>query len=250
MSGGQRLVQTCCLATTTATTINFVKDIEMEEIRSLINDVPAVWREMGHLKQALVVLKAVADFTYCGLTPLLFLKSHLSLRSFTLVPLVAVCFVASDTAMYFALFKSADTTQVWIGLLLVGYSLFFFWWAQYTMSRTPGLTAAFSDDEPTFLITQGPWAFVRNPLYSAYLASLVAGFIVTSSSNHPDHGHAFLVSHAGGITLSSLVVAFSIYYQAIREEEAKFRSSKLRSKHEAYKVKVWCLLPLTDVFGR
>ncbi|KAJ9474842.1 hypothetical protein PHBOTO_004706 [Pseudozyma hubeiensis] len=222
----------------------------MEELRSLISDVPVVWRELDHLKQAFVVLKAIADFTYCGVTPLLFIKSHLSLRSLTLVPLVAVAFVASDAAMYFALAKSADATQVWIALLLVAYSLVFFWWAQYTMSTTPGLTAAFSDDEPAFLITNGPWAFVRNPLYSAYLASLVAGFIVTSSSNHPDHGHAFLVSHAGGIALASLLVTFSIYYQAIREEEGKFSASKLRAKHEAYKKRVWCLLPLTDVFGR
>ncbi|CBQ68876.1 conserved hypothetical protein [Sporisorium reilianum SRZ2] len=222
----------------------------MEEIRSLIADVPVVWRELDHLKQAFVVLKAVADFTYCGLTPLLFIKTHLSLRSFVLVPLVAACYVSADAAMFFALPKSADAVQVWIGSALCSYSLVFFWWAQYTMSSTPGLTGAFSDDEPTFLITQGPWAFVRNPLYSAYLASFVAGFIVTSSSNHPDHGHTFLVSHAGGIALAVLLVAFSIFYRAIREEEAKFSSSKLRSKHEAYKKRVWCLLPLTDVFGR
>ncbi|EST08957.1 Phospholipid methyltransferase [Kalmanozyma brasiliensis GHG001] len=222
----------------------------MEEIRSLIADVPAVWRDLDHLKQAFVVLKAIADFTFCGLTPLLFGKTHMTLRTVTLMPLVALCFVSSDAAMFFALSKAAERTQIWIGLLLVLYSLVFFWWAQYTMKTFSGLTAAFSDDAPTFLITSGPWAFVRNPLYSAYLASLLAGFIVTSSSNHPDHGHAFLVSHAGGIALSALLVVFSIYYSAIREEEAKFDSSKLRSKYEAYKKKVWRFLPLGDVFGR
>lgn len=117
-------------------------------------------------------------------------------------------------------------------------------------STKRGLTAAFSDDEPTFLITNGPWAIVRNPFYSAYLASLIAGFIVTSSSNHPDHGHTSLVSHAGGITLAGLIVAASIWWSAIREEEAKFSSSKLRNKHEEYKKRVWCLLPLTDIVGR
>lgn len=222
----------------------------MDTILSLFRDIPAVWRDLDNLKRSLVILKAVADFTYCGITPLLFIKTHLSLRSFLLVPLVAVCFVSSDVAMFFALPKSADPTQVWIGILLVAYSLVFFWWAQYTMSHTPGLTGAFSHDEPTFLITNGPWAIVRNPLYSAYLASLLAGFILTSSSNHPDHGHAFLVSHAGGIALAALLVAFSIFHQAIREEEAKFSSSNLRSKHEAYKKRVWSLLPLTDIVGR
>ncbi|SPO27831.1 uncharacterized protein UTRI_04974 [Ustilago trichophora] len=222
----------------------------MDEIRSLIADIPSVWSDLDNLKRTLVVLKAIADFTYCGITPLLFITSKLSLRSFVLIPAVGFAFIFSDAAMFFALPKSADTTQVYIGILLVLYSLVFFWWAQYTMSSTPGLTGAFSDDEPSFLITQGPWAFVRNPLYSAYLASLLAGFILTSSSNDPDHGHAFLVSHAGGIALAGLLVGFSVFYQAIREEEAKFSSSKLRSKHEAYKKKVWCLLPLTDVFGR
>lgn len=222
----------------------------MDEIRSLIADIPAVWRELDHLKQAFVVLKAIADFTYCGLTPLLFIKTKLTLRSFLLIPLVGFSFIGADAAMFFALPKSADATQVGIGILLLLYSLVFFWWAQYTMSSTPGLTGAFSDDEPTFLITSGPWALVRNPLYSAYLASLLAGFIVTSSSNHPDHGHAFLVSHAGGIALAALLVGFSVFYQAIREEEGKFSSSKLRSKHEAYKKRVWSLLPLADVVGR
>lgn len=222
----------------------------MEEISSLIADVPAVWRDLDHLKRAFVVLKAIADFTYCGLTPLLFSKTHLTLRTVTLMPLVGLCFVSADAAMYFALSKAAERTQIWIGTLLVAYSLVFFWWAQYTMKTHSRLTAAFSDDEPTFLITTGPWAFVRNPLYSAYLASLLAGFIVTSSSNHPDHGHAFLVSHAGGIALAALLVVFSIYYQAIREEEAKFDSSKLRSKYDAYKKRVWRFLPLADVFGR
>ena len=221
----------------------------MDEIRSLISDVPVVWRDLDHVKQAFVVLKAIADFTYCGLTPFLFIKTHLSIRSLVVVPLFDVCVVSSDAAMYFALPKSAEPFQVYVGLTLVSYSLVLFWWAQYTMSSTPGLTAAFSSDEPTFLIQHGPWAFVRNPLYSAYLASLLAGFIVTSSSNHPDHGHSFLASHAGGIALTGFVVAFSIFYQAIREEEAKFRLSKLRSKHEAYKKKVWSLLPLTDVLG-
>ncbi|SNX86166.1 uncharacterized protein MEPE_04875 [Melanopsichium pennsylvanicum] len=222
----------------------------MNEISSLISDIPTVWGELDNLKRTLVILKAIADFTYCGITPLLFIKTRLSLRSFTLVPIVAVAFVLSDAAMYFALPKSADTTQTYIGILLVVYSLVFFWWAQYTMSHTSGLTGAFSDDVPTFLITNGAWAMVRNPIYSAYLASLLAGFIVTSSSNHPDHGHEFLVSHAGGIAFAGLGVGFSVFYQAIREEEAKFSSSKLRSKHEEYKRKVWCLLPLTDVFGR
>lgn len=222
----------------------------MEEIRSLIADVPSVWRELDTPKQLLVVLKAIADFTYCGITPLLFTKTHVSLRTFTLVPLVGFSYVFADTAMFFALPKSADTTQVGIAIGLVLYSLVFFWWAQYTMAHTPGLSAAFSSDEPTFLITNGPWAMVRNPLYSAYLASLVAGFIVTSSSNHPDQGHTFLISHAGGIALAALLVAFSVFYQAIREEEAKFSSSKLRTKHAEYKKRVWSLLPLSDVVRR
>ena len=223
----------------------------MNIVTSIVYDIPRVWNDLTTLKQALVVLKAVADFTYCGVTPLLFDKSHLSARSFVLVPIAGFAYIFADAAMYFALPKSADNTQTWLAILLVAYSLVFFWWAQYTMRiSTPALTGAFSTDEPTFLITSGPWAVVRNPLYSAYLASLLAGFILTSGSNHPDHEHPFLVSHAGGICLAALVIGFSVFYQAIREEEAKFSSSKLRSEHEAYKKRVWCLLPLTDIVGR
>ncbi|KAJ1020544.1 hypothetical protein NDA13_005859 [Ustilago tritici] len=222
----------------------------MDIARSLIADAPAVWRDLDHLKQFLVVLKVATDFFYGTIPPLLFNKSHMSVRTIVLVPIVGMCYVAQDIAMFFALAKSAGSTQVGIAILLLGYSLVFFWWAQYTMKSTPGLTAIFSDDEPNFLITNGPWALVRNPCYSAYLASLVAGFIVTSSSNHPDHGHAYLVSYAGGIAFAGLVVAFSIFYQAIRDEEAKFSSGKLRTKHEEYKRKVWMLVPLSDVMGR
>lgn len=222
----------------------------MEAIASIVADIPRVWNELTSLKQAVVALKALADFAFGVLAPLLFDKSQLSAKSFVLLPLVGIAYILSDTAMFFALAKSADVTQSWIAVGLLIYSILFFWWAQYTMRSTPGLTGAFSPDEPTFLITTGPWAFVRNPVYSSYLASLLAGFILTSGSNHPDHEHPYLVSHAGGIAFAALVVGFSVFYQAIREEEAKFSSSKLRSKHEAYKKRVWCLLPLTDIVGR
>lgn len=222
----------------------------MDIARSLIADVPAVWADLDNLKKGLVVLKLTTDFIYGVVPPLLFDKSHLSLRAVLLVPMAGLCYVSQDVAMFYALPKSADSTQVGIAILLLLYSLVFFWWAQYTMKYTPGLTAIFSDDEPNFLITNGPWALVRNPCYSAYLASLLAGFIVTSLSNHPDHGHAFLVSHAGGIAFAAFVVAFSVFYQAIRDEEAKFSSSKLRSKHEEYRRKVWMLVPLSDVMHR
>lgn len=222
----------------------------MDTLRSLAVDVPAVWHDLTTQKQALIILKAIADFSFCGLTPVLFKKSHLSMRTLVLMPITSLCFVFGDIALFFALAKSADVTQTWIAIGLVSYSLLFFWWSQYTISRTPGLTAAFSSDEPTFLLTTGPWSVVRNPIYSAYLASMIAGFITTSSSNHPDHGHAFLVAHAGGIAFACLVVGFSVLLQAIREEEAKFNASKLRGQHEAYKKRVWSLLPLTDVFRR
>lgn len=197
-----------------------------------------------------MLLKALSDFTYCVIAPLVFTKQSMTLRTLTLIPLVAVCYVLSDVSMFFSLQKSASTTQCYIAIGLLLYSLLFFSWAQYTMSSTSGLSAAFSDDEPQFLIKSGPWAMVRNPFYSAYLSSLLSAFILTNSSNHPDHEHSFLVAHAGGVTLTCFIVAFSIFWQAIRDEEAKFSTSKLKGQHDAYKRQVWALLPLADALRR
>lgn len=222
----------------------------MDTVLHLITAVPSVWHTLSGLQKSVVLLKAAADFGYCIVAPVVFTKQSMTIRTFTLVPLVAVCYVLSDASMFFSLQKSATTTQCYIAIGLLVYSIVFFMWAQYTMSSTPGLSAAFSDDEPQFLIKTGPWAFVRNPCYSAYLSSLLSAFILTNSSNHPDHEHSFLVAHAGGITLACFLVSLSIFWQAIRDEEAKFSTSKLRGQHDAYKRQVWALLPLADAMRR
>lgn len=222
----------------------------MDTLSHLISAVSGVWLTLSGLQKTVVLLKAAADVGYCVIAPIAFTKQSMTIRTLTLVPLVAVCYVLSDASMFFSLSKSATTTQCYIAVGLLVYSIVFFSWAQYTMSSTPGLSAAFSDDEPQFLIKTGPWAFVRNPYYSAYLSSLLSAFILTNSSNHPDHEHPFLVAHAGGITLACFLVGFSIFWQAIRQEEAKFSTSKLKGQHEAYKRQVWALLPLADAMRR
>ncbi|PWZ02495.1 hypothetical protein BCV70DRAFT_214052 [Testicularia cyperi] len=222
----------------------------MSLITDLIETLAGPWAAMSGLQRTVIACKAFVDGSFLVLPPILFTRQAMTRRSLLAMPILITAYTLSDLAVFFSIAKSADPTQCYIALGLLAYGITFFFWAQYTIKKTTALSAFFSSDAPEKLITTGPWALVRNPNYSAYLATYLAGFILTSSSNHPDHQHPFFTSHAGGITLSSFLVAFTVFYQAIREEEAKFAVSKLRGQYETYKKQVWMLLPLTNVFGR
>jgi protein-S-isoprenylcysteine O-methyltransferase Ste14 len=97
--------------------------------------------------------------------------------------------------------------------------------------RTTGLrrlTAVFSDDLPLEIIVSGPYRFVRNPFYLAYLLVYV---------------QAIVASRSWWATLP-LVWMGSIYYRAALLEEKKFLNSRLAPKYRRYIATTGRFLPM------
>jgi protein-S-isoprenylcysteine O-methyltransferase Ste14 len=97
--------------------------------------------------------------------------------------------------------------------------------------RTTGLqrlTAVFSEDLPRELIVSGPFRFVRNPFYAAYL--LV-------------YAQAVFASRSWWAALP-LAVMGSIYFNAALLEEKKFLSSRLATQYRCYTATTGRFLPI------
>lgn len=78
------------------------------------------------------------------------------------------------------LFGAPSATLATVGAVFYFCALFLFLWAAiHTRSRK--LSLAYSTDEPTFLLTSGPWRYVRHPFYTAYLLSYVAGTFASAN---------------------------------------------------------------------
>jgi protein-S-isoprenylcysteine O-methyltransferase Ste14 len=102
-----------------------------------------------------------------------------------------------------------------IGAAILSGALFI--WAVGTIGLQR-LTAAFSEDPPTELIVSGPFRFVRNPCYLAYLLIYL---------------QAVLASRSFWAALP-LVSMASIYRRAALLEEKKFLCSRLAAQYRRY----------------
>lgn len=99
-------------------------------------------------------------------------------------------------------------------------------WARRTV-RPRQLSAAFSPDLPTELIARGPYRFVRNPFYLAYLL-----------------GHAVpLVATRSPWAALGWVVMLLIYRHAALLEERKFLGSALADEYRRYAGQTGRFLP-------
>lgn len=105
-----------------------------------------------------------------------------------------------------------------------------FAWGVATI-RCGRLTAAFSDDAPSELITSGPFRFVRNPFYASYLLAYL---------------QAVLASHSPWAILP-LLGMWCIYRRAAGLEEQKFRRSHLAETYRHYAACTGRFLPLRVV---
>lgn len=113
-----------------------------------------------------------------------------------------------------------------LGLLLTVTSAALFAWGVATVQRKQ-LTAAFSADLPLSLVTQGPFRYVRNPFYLAYIIA-----------------HAVpLVASRTPWALPGLLVMSVIYVRAALLEERKFLSSDLAPAWRAYQRSTGRFLP-------
>lgn len=104
-----------------------------------------------------------------------------------------------------------------IALFLYALSLGLFWWA-VAVNRARPLTIAFSPDAPSHLVTAGPYAYVRHPLYLSYMLCWIAGALAT--------GQALLIPTAVGMGW--------IYHRAAVKEEKKFAASPLAEEYLHY----------------
>ncbi len=101
-----------------------------------------------------------------------------------------------------------------------------FWWSIRTSFNKP-LSAAFSPDTPVHLVSQGPYRFMRHPLYTSYLLTWAAGCVVT----------------AQWWLLPTALIMLAIYFAASSAEEEKFLRSPLGRDYQRYRLRTGRFLP-------
>jgi protein-S-isoprenylcysteine O-methyltransferase Ste14 len=110
-----------------------------------------------------------------------------------------------------------------ITLFLAGGILF--WWAvRTTRARPPAI--AHTDNIPTMIHADGPYAYVRHPFYLAY--SL--GWFGTAIAGGP-------------IQWLPAILIIGWYYRTAHEEEQHFATSKLAAEYALYRENTGLILP-------
>ncbi len=132
--------------------------------------------------------------------------------------------------MVLQLITIVDTSDagVWatsFGLILYSTSLVVFWWAVATTKDR--LTLAFSTDGPQYLITIGPYRYIRHPFYTSYILFWLAGAIVTSE----------------WLLVPPVVIMTFLYFRAARMEEGKFACSDLNMHYKGYRERTGMFVP-------
>lgn len=128
---------------------------------------------------------------------------------------------------WFLAHLTQGVTAVWpLTLALFAVSLAVFFWAVRTTRRTPP-TLAFDTDQPSFLLHQGPYRFVRHPFYLAYLLFWTGTAAVSA------HLYAW----------AAPVVMGALYFHAATREERKFAMSELNAAYAAYRAQAGMFLP-------
>ena len=121
-----------------------------------------------------------------------------------------------------------------VAILLAVSSAGLFAWGVATVDRGR-LTAAFSQDVPTELITAGPFRHIRHPFYLSYLLVYVQG------------GAA---SRSGWAIIPFLWMA-ALYVRAALLEERKFLDSALAAEYRRYAARTARFIPaLHSLNGR
>jgi len=109
-------------------------------------------------------------------------------------------------------------SEVWIGTcLLFTLSIGLWVWA-VTGTRVTPPTLAFTNDDPHFLLSAGPYRWVRHPFYSAYMLFWTGTALATQGL-------------LGWAVVSTMGL---IYWAAARQEEGKFARSPLASRYRDY----------------
>jgi protein-S-isoprenylcysteine O-methyltransferase Ste14 len=132
---------------------------------------------------------------------------------------------------FVALVAGSGSKIVNIGLFAVAcvvlaIALLLFEWARRTV-RGHYFSWIFSSDTPTFLCTDGPFAYVRNPFYTSYLLTMAATLMIRP-----------------GVYRAAVFLAMVVYFVAAAlHEERKFGRSAIAADYARYKGRTGRFLP-------
>ena len=141
-------------------------------------------------------------------------------------PLLQLFPIAMGIVIYKALTAPIDARLAAFGLPVFGGSLALYEWARRTV-RGKFFSYAFSKDTPQFLLTSGPYAYIRNPFYSSYLLSFAGGAIL----------------FPGIATLVTFGLMLLLFAKIARHEERKFEKSALSAEYEVYRCRTGRFIP-------
>src|SRR5215510_7559526 len=130
-------------------------------------------------------------------------------------PALQLFALANFIVIYKTFTTPVDARLAIPGVVAFGCSLALFEWARHTI-RGKFFSYAFCRDIPQFLLTTGPYAYVRNPFYSSYLLAYVGAAIL----------------FPGVATLFVVVMMGLLLARAARYEESKFQKSTLAAEYD------------------
>ena len=139
---------------------------------------------------------------------------------------------------FVALVAKSGSESVKIGVFAVAcvgltVALLLFEWARRTV-RGHFFSWIFSQDTPTFLCTNGPFAYVRNPFYTSYLLTMAATVILQL--------RLFKVAVFVGMVMYFTAAAW--------HEERKFARSDIAADYARYKERTGRFLPKLSAMMR
>lgn len=140
---------------------------------------------------------------------------------------VQVCGAVATVLHLFALIDAVLHGLTTAGAsVLYGAALALFWWSVYAHSHRPP-AICYAPERPEYLLTTGPYRWVRHPFYTAYMLAWSAGVLATLNP----------------WLLISIVVMFTLYIRAARAEELAFSGSALAPAFASYQATTGMFLP-------
>ncbi len=140
--------------------------------------------------------------------------------------LIAVLSILSFAAFVAGVLQAEPSPRIPVALVLQALSLALFASA-VRATRATRLTYVGDDDTPTFLISHGPYRWVRHPFYTSYILFWGACAIMTNS----------ILSYAGFIVMTIA------YVVSATSEERKFAGSDLADEYGRYRQKTGLFWP-------
>ena len=113
-----------------------------------------------------------------------------------------------------------------VAACLLAVSIALYEWARHTI-RGRRFGAAWGDHVPDELCESGPYRFIRNPLYLAYLIAYLAAFVA--------------LPH--WVTLLTLVAGVALFTHAARSDEAKIMASAIAADYAEYRKRTGLFWP-------